>query len=171
MSESWTQREEEAVLAAAAPREQGAPSGGAARGPRYDEYGQPITSGWANWVVFAGVMLIVLGFFQAIEGLTALFRDSYYAVRPGGLVLHVDYTVWGWTHLILGAVALLAGAGLLRGNLAARVVGVALAVVSAIVNLAFIAASPVWSVLVIVLDVIVIYAIVVHGGELKRRTR
>jgi hypothetical protein len=139
--------------------------------PQYDEYGKPITQGAAHWVVFAGVMLILLGAFQAIEGLVALFQDTYYAVRPSGLVISADYTVWGWVHLVLGVVALLTGMGLLAGNLAARVVGVCLAGISAIVNLAFIAAFPVGSTLLIAFDVVVIYAIVVHGGELKRRTR
>jgi len=171
MSESWTQREEEAVLAGAAPGESPGPSGSAPPAARYDEYGAPITSGWAGWVVFAGVMMIVLGFFQAIEGLVALFRASYSVVRPSGLLVHVSYTTWGWTHLIIGIVALLTGVGLLAGNMLARVIGVILAGISAIVNLAFAGAAPVWSAIVIAIDVIVIYAIVVHGRELQRRVR
>jgi hypothetical protein len=139
--------------------------------PQYNEYGKPITQGAAHWVVFAGVMLILVGFFHAIEGLVALFQDDYYTVRPSGLVVSVNYTVWGWVHLVLGIVALLTGMGLLAGNLVARVVGVGLAVVSAIVNLAFVAAFPVAATLLIVFDVVIIYAIVVHGGELRRRTR
>ena len=139
--------------------------------PQYDEYGKPITRGAAHWVVFAGVMLILVGFFHAVEGLAALFQDHAYAVRPSGLLVIADYTVWGWVHLLLGAVALLTGAGLLAGNLVARVVGVGLAGVSAIVSLAFIPASPAGATLLIVFDVVIIYAIVVHGGELKRRSR
>jgi hypothetical protein len=125
-------------------------------------------SGWAGWVVFAGIMMIMLGAFQAIEGLVALFDDGYYLVTASGLVLNVNYNVWGWTHLILGILAVATGFGLLAGNTAARVVGIVLAVVSAIVNLAFIAAYPVWSTIVIAVDIIAIYAIVVHGRELKR---
>jgi tetrahydromethanopterin S-methyltransferase subunit F len=125
-------------------------------------------SGWAGWVVFAGIMMIMLGAFQAIEGLVALFDDGYYLVTASGLVLNVNYNVWGWTHLILGILAVATGFGLLAGNTAARVVGIIIAVVSAIVNLAFIAAYPVWSTIVIAVDIIAIYAIVVHGRELKR---
>jgi hypothetical protein len=139
--------------------------------PEYDEYGKPITRGAAHWVVFAGVMLILVGFFQAVEGLVALFQNNHYAVRPSGLLVITDYTVWGWVHLLLGVVALLTGMGLLAGNLLARAVGVGLAVVSAIVNLAFIAAFPVGATLLIAFDVVIVYAIVVHGGELKRRSR
>lgn len=124
-------------------------------------------SGWAGWVVFAGVMLILMGAFQVIEGLVALFRSDYYAVPAAGLVINVDYNTWGWVHLIIGVIGVLVGFGLVMGNTVARVVGIILAVISAIVNLAFIAAYPVWSTILIALDVIIIYAIVVHGRELQ----
>jgi hypothetical protein len=124
-------------------------------------------SGWARWVVFGGVMLIMLGAFQIIEGLVALFDDGFYAVKPNGLVVHVDYTTWGWVHLVIGVVGILAGLGLLVGNMAARVVGVGIAFLSAVVNLAFISAYPIWSTIMIALDVLVIFAIIVHGRELK----
>src|SRR3954470_3371821 len=126
-------------------------------------------SGWARWVVFGGVMLIMLGAFQIIEGLVALFDDGFYAVNSSGLIVQVDYNTWGWVHMVIGVVGVLAGLGLLVGNMAARVVGVGVAFLSALVNLAFISAYPIWSVIVIVLDVIVIYAIIVHGRELKDR--
>lgn len=124
-------------------------------------------TGWAGWVAFAGVMLIVVGCIQAIQGLVALFYRSYYLVGPNGLVVSVDYTAWGWVHLALGIVAVAVGIGLFYGNIVARVAGVALAVLSAILNVLFIAAYPVWSVIVVAVDIIVIYAIVVHGRELK----
>ncbi len=137
----------------------------------YDEFGHPVVRGSANWVVFGGVMLILLGSIHAIQGLVALLDGGYYRVRPSGLVVHVSYTTWGWGHLVLGILAALTGIGLLAGNMAARVVGVVLAVVSALVNLAFIAAFPLWSAIVITIDVVVIYAIIVHGAELKKRAR
>jgi len=115
-------------------------------------------------------MLIVMGAFQAIEGLVALFHKGFYLVSPGGLVVNVNYNAWGWTHLVIGVLAILAGIGLLSGNIVARVVGVIVAVLSAIVNMAFISAYPVWSTIVIAIDVVVIYAIIVHGRELKRFT-
>jgi hypothetical protein len=129
-------------------------------------YGDGPTA-WAGWVVFGGVMLIMLGAFQIIEGLVALFDDGFYAVGPNGLVVDVDYNTWGWVHTIIGIIAVLAGVGLLVGNMAARVVGVGVAFLSALVNLAFISAYPVWSTIMIVIDVIVIFAIIVHGRELK----
>lgn len=126
-------------------------------------------SGWVGWVLFGAMMMIMLGSFQAILGLTALFKDSYYVVASSGLLVDVDYTAWGWTHLGLGAVAIAAGVGLLAGQMWARVVGIAMALVSAMVNLAFIAAYPLWSIVVIALDVLVIYAIAMHGQELEDR--
>jgi hypothetical protein len=132
----------------------------------YASDGREMT-GWAGWVAFAGIMMIMLGIFQAIEGFVAIFDDGYYLVRPNGLVVNVDYTAWGWLHLVIGLIAIAVGIGLITGNMIARIVGVIVAVISAIVNLMFIAAYPVWSTIVIAVDVIVIYAIVVHGRELK----
>ncbi|HET6505091.1 MAG TPA: hypothetical protein VFG87_30440 [Amycolatopsis sp.] len=126
-------------------------------------------TGWTGWVAFAGVMLILLGLFHAIEGLVAVFNRGYYLVTPSGLVVNVDYTVWGWVQFGLGVLAVGVGIGLFTGNLAARIGGVIIAAASAIVNLSFVAAFPVWSILIIAVDVIVIYAIVVHGREMTYR--
>jgi hypothetical protein len=130
---------------------------------RYDD----TPTAWAGWVTFAGVMMIMMGVFQVVEGLVALFDDGFYLVRSSGLVVDVDYNTWGWVHLIIGVIGVLAGVGLLAGNMAARVVGVGVAFLSALANLAFISAYPIWSTIVIVVDIIVIYAIIVHGRELK----
>lgn len=123
-------------------------------------------TGWMGWILFAATMMLMLGTFHAVQGLVALFRDEYYVVGRSGLTLHVDYTVWGWVHLALGLVVAAAGAGLLVARTWARVVGVLAALASAVVNLAFMAAYPLWSVTVIVVDVLVIWAITVHGREM-----
>jgi hypothetical protein len=129
-------------------------------------YGEGPTA-WAGWVVFAGVMLVTLGVFQVIEGMVALFDDGFYAVTSDGLVVDVDYNTWGWIHTAIGVVMILAGVGLLAGNMVARVVGVLIALVSAVANLVFISAYPLWSTIMITFAVIVIYAIIVHGREVK----
>jgi len=131
-----------------------------------DRSGPPVT-GWSGWVVFGGVMLIMVGLFQVVQGLVALLDDGFYLVRPKGLVVDVNYNTWGWTHLAIGVIAALTGLGLLAGNIVARVVAVGISLLSALANLAFISAYPIWSTLVIALDVIVIYAVIVHGRELK----
>lgn len=111
--------------------------------------------------------MAMIGGFHAICGFVALFKDDYYSVRPSGLVIDVDYTAWGWTHLLLGLLLFAAGCGAIVGQTWARVVGVLLALLSAVANMLFIAAYPAWSIIIITLDVIVIYALVVHGRELK----
>lgn len=127
----------------------------------------PEPTGWVGWIAFASMMMIMLGSFQVIIGLTALFQSGYFLVGEENLLVSVDFTAWGWTHVALGVVALAAAFGLLAGQLWARIVGIALAMLSALVNLAFIAAYPLWSIMVIALDVVVIYAIAAHGEEAK----
>jgi hypothetical protein len=125
----------------------------------------PEPTGWTGWVAFASCMMILLGTFQAIEGLVAIFDDGYYRVTQSGLVVNVDYTVWGWVHLVLGILAVGAGIGLLQGRNWARMVVIVLAGLSAIVNLGFLSAYPIWSTIVIAFDVIVIYALTVRWKD------
>lgn len=127
----------------------------------------PQPSGWVGWIFFAGIMMILAGTFEAIAGLVALFNRQYFLVPAEQLVVKVSYHSWGWVHLIFGIVVVLAGFGVLTGKTWARVVGVVLAGFSAILHIAFLAAYPLWSVIVIALDVIVIYAICVHGKEMQ----
>lgn len=127
---------------------------------------EPWPSPWVGWILFAGVMMIVLGFFHAFQGFIALFDDEYYLVRKSGLTIHVDYTVWGWTYLILSIVVVAAGVALLNGRMWGQFVGVILAVLSVLVNAAFLAAYPVWSTIMIAVDILVIWALTVHGHEM-----
>lgn len=129
----------------------------------------PEPTGWVGWIIFASIMMILVGTFSAIDGLAALFRSGYYVVGRNGLLVNVDYTVWGWAHLVVGVVAIVAAFGLLAGKTWGRVLGIAIAMLSALVNLAFMAAYPVWALTLITLDVVVIYAIAMHGAELKAR--
>jgi hypothetical protein len=125
------------------------------------------SSGWVGWIAFAATMLVLIGSFHVIQGLVALFKDEYYLVGSSGLVVNVDYTAWGWVHIIAGAIAIGTGFGLFSGQMWARVVGTIVAVLSAIVNVAFLAAYPIWSTLMIALCVIIILALTVHGSEMK----
>lgn len=127
----------------------------------------PEPTRWVGWVLFAGCMMVILGTFQVVAGLAALFNDGYYIVTSDNLLVSVDYTGWGWVHLIVGALVLAAGFGVLAGQTWARIVGIVLAGLSAIINLGFLAAFPVWSALMIALDVIVIYALSMHGREVQ----
>lgn len=131
---------------------------------------EPEPTAWTGWIVFASFMMFLIGAFQVVQGLVAILNDDYYAVTEGGLVVNFDFTVWGWVHLLLGVLLIASGAGVLAGNLAARIVGVLLAGLSAIANLLFIEAAPVWSIVMITVDVLVIYALTVHGRELHTST-
>ena len=124
-------------------------------------------SGWVGWVAFAGIMMVILGSFHAIEGLIALFQEDYFLVGKNGLSVHVDYTVWGWVHLIGGIIVIAAGVALFAGQTWARVIAVIIAMVSAIVNIGFLSAYPIWSTIMITIDILVIWALTVHGGELR----
>ncbi|GGQ48899.1 DUF7144 family membrane protein [Couchioplanes azureus] len=124
---------------------------------------------WVGFVFFGAIMLLMMGSFQAIEGFVALFKDGYYLVAEEGLVLTVDYTAWGWTHLFLGLIAIAVGIGILLGQMWARVLGITIAVLSALANIAFLPAYPVWCTIVIAMDVLIIYALAVHGREVRSR--
>jgi hypothetical protein len=127
----------------------------------------PEPTGWVGWILFGSVMLMLMGSLQAIAGITALVRSGYYAVPSADLLVSVDYTAWGWVHLGLGALAWAAAFGLLVAKMWARVAAVVLAGLSTIVNLAFVNAHPLWSLTIIALNVMVIYAITTHGSELE----
>jgi len=123
-------------------------------------------SGWAaGWAAFAGIMLIMIGFFHALAGLVAIVDDTFYVVGRQW-VFEFDITAWGWVHLIGGALVVACGFGIFSGNVAARTVGVAAAVISALVNFAWLPYYPIWSALMIALAVAVIWSLTVHGHDL-----
>jgi hypothetical protein len=125
------------------------------------------TSGWAvGFALFAAVMMIMAGIWQALAGLIAIFQNEFY-VATRNYLFQFDATTWGWIHLLIGVVLGLAGLGLLAGRTWARVVGITLAVLSAIANFLFIPYYPFWSMLIIALDVFIIWALAAHGRELR----
>jgi hypothetical protein len=125
-------------------------------------------SGWVGWIMFASFMMMLLGSFHAIQGLVALFDDQKFLVTDRDLILSADYMTWGWVHLIGGIILALAGFSLFTGWLLARVVGVIVAAASAITNVAFLSAYPIWSAIMIALDILIIWALTVHGAEMKK---
>ena len=134
--------------------------------PQYRSAGRAEeASGWAvGFVLFAGIMMIMSGIFQAFAGLVALFENEFY-VATRNYLFQFDATTWGWIHLVGGVVVALAGFAVMSGRTWGRVVGITLAVLSAIVNFAFIPYYPFWSLLVIALDVFVIWALAAHGRD------
>ena len=125
------------------------------------------TTAWAGVAMFAGFMMILIGAFQAIAGLVGIIDDQF-SVLGVKYVFEFDTTTWGWIHLVVGIVIVLAGLGLFSGAVWARTIGVILAAVSAIATFAYLPYYPVWSIVIITLDVIVIWALTAHGRDITR---
>ena len=126
-------------------------------------------SSWAvGWSGFAGVMLILIGVMDAIQGLVAIFNDEFYVVGREW-AFEFDITAWGWIHLIGGVILILAGVGIFSGNVLARTVGVILAGFGAIYNFAWLPYYPVWSIVIIAICIAVIWALTAHGRDIADR--
>jgi hypothetical protein len=130
-----------------------------------ETYREP--TGWVGWIVFAAVLMIIAGTLNAIQGLVAVVNDEW-VVWGNRANLYLDLTEWGWVHLVGGILVVLAGFGLLSGNVLARAVAVLLASLAIIANFLYIPAYPVWALTIIAINVFVIYALTAHGGELRR---
>ena len=127
-------------------------------------------SGWAiGFAAFAGAMMIMIGFFEAIAGLVALFNNHIYAVTPN-YIFTFNVATWGWVHLLIGIVVLLAGFGVFSGAVWARTIGVIVAAVAAIANFAFLPYYPLWSILIIAVSIAVIWALTTHGRDISMET-
>jgi hypothetical protein len=126
-------------------------------------------SGWAvGWTAFAGFMMIMIGGFHVIAGLVAIIDDQFY-VATREYVFQFDRSTWGWIHLILGIVVLLAGFGLFSGAVWARTVGVILALISAVVGFAWMPYYPIWGIVIIAIAVSVVWALTMHGRDIEMR--
>lgn len=120
---------------------------------------------WTGWVRFGGIMMTIIGAFAVIEGFFALFSPTYVTLTGAGVLLF-DLTAWGWIHLVLGILVLAVGLALIGGAPGwARGTAVFLLAVNTIVQLTFMPAYPLWSIILIVLDIVVIYALMVTWGE------
>jgi hypothetical protein len=121
-------------------------------------------SAWATGLtLFAGIMMIMAGGFQAFAGVVALFKDEFFVTTPNYL-LEFDATGWGWIHLLIGLLVLFAGFAVLSGQTWGRVIGIILVVLSAMSNFAFIPYYPFWAMAIIALDVFVIWALATTGS-------
>lgn len=122
---------------------------------------------WLGWILFVSIIMFSAGLINITQGMIALLDEDFYITSASGLAVDASYTTWGVALLVLG-VTLVAGAyGVLTGYRWGRTVGVLAAAVNALVNLAFAAAYPNWTVLVVAFDIIAIYALIVHGGTAK----
>lgn len=127
-----------------------------------------VSTGWTGWIYFAAAIIFVNGMFSFTQGLVLLIGpDTYYSATVDGELFLFDVTGWGWWNLIIGVLLLAAGGALFSGATWARVIAVILAIVSAVGQLLLVPVQPFWSLIVIAVDVFIIYAVLVHGRELK----
>jgi hypothetical protein len=125
-------------------------------------------SGWTGWIGFAGVLMVVIGGIDFFEGMIAAIRGSYYAVTPNQIIVF-DTTTWGWLTLIWGIVLVLVGFGLLAGATWARWVSIVAVSLNFFTQLGFTGSSqyPLWSLTGLILNIIVLYALIVHWDAAK----
>ena len=123
-------------------------------------------TGWVGWVAFAGALMVMLGILQILVGIAAVAKDDFWVAGDQGmLVLSVQQ--WGWVQLIVGTLIVIAGFSAFAGRFFGRLVGIVLAMMVAISNLTYVNLTPIWSLIVIFMSIMVIYALVVHGDEAK----
>lgn len=116
-------------------------------------------SGWVvGFASFAAIVMAISGVFQFFEGLAAILNGNYFIVG-NNYAFHLDATTWGWIHLIIGAVVTIAGFSIFSRSSWGRIVGIILASIAAIANFFYIPYAPVWSILIIALDIAVIFAL------------
>jgi hypothetical protein len=126
-------------------------------------------SGWTSGaVLFAGILMIVIGIFEAFQGLAALIDDSFFVVTEN-YFLEFDVTAWGWIHLIVGLLVLFGGYSLMAGRTWGRILGLILATLAAVANFAYIPYYPFWSLLMIALSIWVIWALTSRWDEATGR--
>jgi hypothetical protein len=120
----------------------------------------------AGWIGFAGIMLLIVGSIDFFQGLVALFEDEYFVVTGSGFLV-VDLTAWGWIMLIWGVLLVLAGLGLVAGQGWARWFAIVVVSVNFIAQLGFLGNSqtPLWSLTVMALNIIVLYALTARWSE------
>lgn len=127
--------------------------------------GHGVNSPWVlGGVTFAGVLMLMNGVFAVLEGIAAIVKDDVFA-SVDGYIYRINLTGWGWILLILGILAVIAGAGILAGAAWARVTGIALAALSMVVHFMFLPYQPIWSLVMIAIDFFVIWALSVYRSD------
>jgi hypothetical protein len=120
--------------------------------------------GPTGWVLFAGSIMVIVGFLNFFYGLAAIVNDEVVVVGGHGAII-ADLTAWGWVTLILAVVLVMTGFGLFTGAAWARVVGVVIVALNAIEQVWIFPAAPLWAFIVILLDVVIIYNLTARWGE------
>ena len=121
---------------------------------------------WATWVAFAGIMMITVGIFDVLGGVAALFSDDYFAVTKDGLLIS-NYKVLGAIHLGFGVLLAAVGWALIKLRPWARFAAIVLVIANAASHIAFLNAQPIWGLIMVAIDVLVVYALTVRWTDVK----
>ena len=120
-----------------------------------------------GWKVFAGIMILIVGTLNVFDGLVGLTQENYIKQFTNGqLPITNNVKTWSWVVLILGIIMILAGFLIFSGNMFGRVVGILVASLNLLVQLAYLNHNTFWSFTMILIDILVIYGLVAHGGRL-----
>ncbi len=117
-----------------------------------------------GWVLFAGTMIMIAGFLNFVYGIAAIDNSTFFS-DEGRYVVFTDLNTWGWILLIVGVLQLIAAFSIWNRHAYGRIIGVATASISAVVILFTVNAYPFAAFMLFIIDVLVIYALVVHGGR------
>jgi hypothetical protein len=135
-------------------------------GTRSTDYGPTGATGWTGWIAFAAFVMMVSGALTSIMGFLAIINNNWTLWNNNGVPYGSAYG-WGWWNLFVGLVVMAIGGALMRGSLFARTVAVFVAAGSLISHFVGLYVAPFWSLTVIVIDILVIWAVMVHGKEMK----
>lgn len=124
-------------------------------------------SGWVGWIAVASFLMLFAGILHIIYGFAALFNYAWYVTTPGATYL-LDITQWGWAMLVGGGLLVLTGTLLFMGNMAGRIMGGIVVLLSLIANISLMSITPVWSFIAIIVDILILYAIIAHGSEMQQ---
>ena len=120
----------------------------------------------SGWIVFTGVLLLMVGFFNIIDGLVALFNHARYGNFANASTAFIDnFTTWGWIHLLLGIFLALTGFALMAERGWARWVAILLVLLNALAQISFVGITPVWSLIVITIDIIILYQLTANWKQ------
>lgn len=124
-------------------------------------------TGWVGWLGFASFLMLFAGFFHVIEGVADRSRQNVF-VHSSGYVWVLNYNKWGWINIVGGVLLIAASLSLIKAGMWGRVFASLVVIISMLVAVTTIPQYPIWSVVVLIVDALVLYAVTVHGNEAKR---
>lgn len=125
-------------------------------------------TGWVGWIYFAAFMLVISGGMQVLSGFAAIFSQEFFVVTEQHLLLF-DYTAWGWLNVFVGLTVFTIGSALISGQQWAQAAAVIATVLAALTHISFLNAFPLWGIIALIVDGLVLYALLAHGSEQRQQ--